>query len=309
MRPELVEGRFDRLSEQSQPRVLAAWPPRRRDRRRRRPPSRRRTSRRPPRRSARSSRPRRRRRPAARCRRRACRSARGLGVILGRHRSRNFWPPKPGSTVMISTMSSSGSRSSYGSIGVAGLSAMRGPGAPLAQLAGQPHRRRGGLDVEGDRFRARLGVRRRPAVGVLDHQVDVERLVGDLARCDSTTGSAEGQVRARSGCPSRRRAARPRSARVSIAVCRFGEVGRQDARHDSRGHDADSNGSGFCGDSPRTSRPCRADAARAADTGRMRRRAPRAAAVAAGITSTSLRTASVSLSTSLVSRRCGEQVT
>ena len=32
--------------------------------------------------------------------------------ILGRHRSRNFWPPKPGSTVMISTMSSSGSRSS-----------------------------------------------------------------------------------------------------------------------------------------------------------------------------------------------------
>ena len=32
--------------------------------------------------------------------------------IFGRQTSRNFWPPKPGSTVMISTMSSSGSRSS-----------------------------------------------------------------------------------------------------------------------------------------------------------------------------------------------------
>ncbi len=32
--------------------------------------------------------------------------------ILGRQRSRNFWPPKPGSTVMISSMSSSASRSS-----------------------------------------------------------------------------------------------------------------------------------------------------------------------------------------------------
>ena len=50
--------------------------------------------------------------------------------ILGRHRSRNFCPPKPGSTVMISTRSSSGSSSAYGSIGVAGFSAIpaRAPG-------------------------------------------------------------------------------------------------------------------------------------------------------------------------------------
>ena len=48
--------------------------------------------------------------------------------------SRNAWPPKPGSTVMISSMSSSGSRSSYGSIGVAGLRAMEAL-APFARIS------------------------------------------------------------------------------------------------------------------------------------------------------------------------------
>ncbi len=44
--------------------------------------------------------------------------------IFGSITSRNDCPPKPGSTVISSTMSSSGSRSAYGSIGVAGRSPM-----------------------------------------------------------------------------------------------------------------------------------------------------------------------------------------
>ena len=44
--------------------------------------------------------------------------------IFGSITSRNAWPPKPGSTVMISSMSSSESMSRYGSTGVAGRSAM-----------------------------------------------------------------------------------------------------------------------------------------------------------------------------------------
>ena len=35
--------------------------------------------------------------------------------------------------------------------------------------------------MKGDRLGSHLGVRRRPAVRLLDHQVDVKRLVGDLA--------------------------------------------------------------------------------------------------------------------------------
>ena len=83
-----------------------------RGRRRSRRPSRPRRRRRRPRRSARSSPARPRRRPGARSRPRACRSAGGRSGSSGRHRSRNFWPPNPGSTVITSTMSSSASSSS-----------------------------------------------------------------------------------------------------------------------------------------------------------------------------------------------------
>lgn len=54
--------------------------------------------------------------------------------IFGSMMSRKDWPPKPGSTVMISSMSSSGSRSSYGSMGVAGLSAIEAR-APFARIS------------------------------------------------------------------------------------------------------------------------------------------------------------------------------
>ena len=69
-----------------------------------------------------------------------------------------------------------------------------GAGAVAADLAGQPDRRRGRLDVEGDRAAARLDVRHGVPVGVLDHQVRVERQVGGPGqRLDHRR--AEGQVR------------------------------------------------------------------------------------------------------------------
>ena len=85
---------------------------------------------------------RRRRRPGATPRGRPREISSRARRILGRQRSRNFWPPNPGSTVISSSMSSSPSMSAYGSTGVAGLSAIDGPGALGAQLAGQPHRAR-----------------------------------------------------------------------------------------------------------------------------------------------------------------------
>ena len=102
----------------------AAPQPRRPGRRRRTPRSRRRRRPRPPRRTVRWCPPRRRRPPGATGRGRGPSPARAPARILGSTRSRNFWPPKPGSTVISSSMSSSGSRSAYGSTAVAGRSAI-----------------------------------------------------------------------------------------------------------------------------------------------------------------------------------------
>ena len=55
-----------------------------------------------------------------------------------------------------------------------------GPGTLGTQLAGEPHRRLRGLGVEGHRAGTCFGVRRCPAVRVLDHQVRVQRQVGRL---------------------------------------------------------------------------------------------------------------------------------
>ena len=49
------------------------------------------------------------------------------------------------------------------------------PRTDRAQAPGEGDRLGGGLEVEGDRCGAELGVLRRPAVGVGDHQVHVER--------------------------------------------------------------------------------------------------------------------------------------
>ena len=158
------------------------------------------------------------RRPGATCRRRARSISSRARRILGRHTSRNSWPPKPGSTVITSTMSSSGSRSAYGSIGGRGLERHPGPGAHRAQLAGQPHRaprppRRGTsrCDAPASTYAGR------PAVRVLDHQVAVERHAARLARAlRRPAGRASGW--ARSGCPSRRRAASRRRRRAAASL-------------------------------------------------------------------------------------------
>ncbi len=67
-----------------------------------------------------------------------------------------------------------------GSTGRGRLERQAGPGAEPAQLAGEPHRRGGGLGVERDALRSGLGVARSPAVGVLDHQVGVDGHGADL---------------------------------------------------------------------------------------------------------------------------------
>jgi len=54
--------------------------------------------------------------------------------IFGSTMSRNFWPPKPGSTVISSTMSTSSSRSSKGWMAVPGLRASPAL-APAARMA------------------------------------------------------------------------------------------------------------------------------------------------------------------------------
>jgi len=53
---------------------------------------------------------------------------------FGSTRSRNGWPPKPGSTVISSSMSTSGRRPAYGSTAVPGLTA-RPARAPAALMA------------------------------------------------------------------------------------------------------------------------------------------------------------------------------
>ena len=107
--------------------------------------------------------------------------------------SRKGWPPKPGSTVISSSMSISDSRSWYGSTAVPGLTASpaRAPAARIARSV-----RTGACTASAwivTLLRAGLGVLRRPPVGVFDHQVTVERQRGVLEqRLDD--GQAEREV-------------------------------------------------------------------------------------------------------------------
>ena len=116
-------------------------------------------------------------------------TARRARRIFGSTSSRNSWPPNPGSTVITSSMSSSGSSRTYGSKGVAGLSAMPARAPSRAQLAGQRTGACGGLDVERDRSSTRLGKARRPTVRVLDHEVARPPESGETSTIRSTTGS------------------------------------------------------------------------------------------------------------------------
>ena len=102
-----------------------------------------------------------------------CRISSRVVRILGRQRSRNFWPPKPGSTDMISTMSS-GQQGLLGPIEVAGLRAMpaRAP-CPRSSLVC-----RTGAVADSTwtvMWAPRLGEVLGLRVGDRDHQVRIER--------------------------------------------------------------------------------------------------------------------------------------
>jgi len=93
----------------------------------------------------------------------------------------NCWPPNPGLTDMIRTWSTSPSTHSIASSGVAGLSTTARPLAELADLVERAVQVRAGLDVDPDQVGAGVGVRADPALGILDHEVDVERQPGRAA--------------------------------------------------------------------------------------------------------------------------------
>ena len=126
--------------------------------------------------------------------------------------SRNFWPPKPGSTVMMSTMSNSSRMSKIGSTGSAGRTAKQAL-QPISRS--WRARRTGGVrrtHVEADGGRAELGVFRSPTVRVLDHQVHVDRQVGDL------TDASRRSARPASGSARNDGPSRPRGPRSALAM-------------------------------------------------------------------------------------------
>ncbi|CAM5502152.1 hypothetical protein SGLAM104S_00749 [Streptomyces glaucescens] len=149
--------------------------------------ARRRTPRRPPirprrrtapasRRTARSCRPDFPRRPPATARDRARRSARRRAADLRQHDARGPLGPVrgPGSAVMMSSVSSSGRRSSYGSTRAAGFSAVDAR-APLARIIPrQPHRSGGRLHAKVT-AEAPASTIWAPAIAGLGHQMAVHR--------------------------------------------------------------------------------------------------------------------------------------
>ena len=98
-----------------------------------------------------------------------------------------------------------------------------GPGAGRAQVAGQRDRVPGRLHVHGHVVRAGLGVADRPAVRVVDHEVAVQR-DGRSPPAAPPPPAGRGSGWARSGRPSRRRAASRRPPRAPRR--RRGLVGR-----------------------------------------------------------------------------------
>ena len=123
------------------------------------------------------------------------RSARA-SAILGASSGWKPWPPQPGSTVMTMMMSRTAAHRATACTGVAGLTASPAP-CPAAWMAA----RRGvllgvvlgRLDVEGDGLRRRGDEAVDVAEGLIDHEVHVERQVGD-APPGSHDIRAEGEV-------------------------------------------------------------------------------------------------------------------
>ena len=146
----------------------------------------------------------------------------------------NACPPKPGSTVMIRTMSSSSAYGSSADSGVAGLTA-RPAARPAARIALQGRRDRlVDLDVERDRVAAGVEVLVDVAAGLADHQVGVERDLGPRPqRLDRLR--AERQVRDEVGVHDVEvDAIRAGTGHAPNGVGEVAEVGVEDARGDAR---------------------------------------------------------------------------
>ena len=87
----------------------------------------------------------------------------------------NAWPPNPGFTDITSTKSSSPATSSSIDAGVDGLSTAPALAPSFLMLRERSMQVRHGFHVHRDHVRARRDERLDVAIGVLDHQVDVER--------------------------------------------------------------------------------------------------------------------------------------
>ena len=162
--------------------------------RRRRPRSPRRRRSRPPRRSAPIVSRRPRRRPGSTRRTPDASSAARARRIFGSVPSMKDWPPNPGSTVITRSMSNSGSRSRRAR--PARPAGARSPRARRARRSSRASRTGAWAASAWNVTEAApsLGVLGRPAVGVLDHEVHVERDGRDLGE-PLTTGRPERQVR------------------------------------------------------------------------------------------------------------------
>ena len=146
----------------------------------------------------------------------------------------NDWPPKPGSTVMTSTMSSSSRYGSRADSGVPGLTAS--PAArPAARIRAQ--RRRDlllDLDVERDRVAAGVEVLVEEAARLVDHQVRVERQLRPPAQVLDGL-RAERQVRDEVGVHDVEvDPVGPGRLDPPDGVGEVGQVGVEDARRDPR---------------------------------------------------------------------------
>ena len=145
------------------------------------------------------------------------------------------WPPKPGLTDMVSTRSRSSS--TYSSTPGRGRGVERDPrlGAGLPDLGQDALQMHAGLGVDGDEIGPRPGIGLDPALGLLDHQVEVEREPGALLD-GLDDGRSDRQVRdevAVHDVDVDLVGAGGLHQRHGVAEC--GEVGGQDARGDLHG--------------------------------------------------------------------------
>ena len=94
----------------------------------------------------------------------------------------NTWPPKPGFTDITRTKSTSAAISLDRGDRRRRVQHDAGLGAELLDLRDRAMQVREHLDMHGHHVRARVDERLDVAIGVRDHQVDIERQLGRLAQ-------------------------------------------------------------------------------------------------------------------------------